>query len=227
MDGTLADELDQSHPEPQSELIEEASPPAGDGPTDRFGRPFDPGMHSTNLDGTPRLTLAGKLRVKRGGTASRSSVPPGAQPSEPVPDVQPDYAGMARLVVQSFIASTCMLGGDEWKPDDNDEKAALESAWEAYLRAKGVNDLPPGLILAIGMGTYSMKRFQRVETRTRLSAWWRRSRIRSTFARVFRWSRGARFDSRADRFGEDDVGHESRAGVRTDSTFVDDPRSVP
>lgn len=93
------------------------------------------------------------------------------QPVAPGPD---RYELAADLYLRAFYSATdgVMAGAGEWAPDNEEEHVELRSALAAYLRHKGVEDLPPGPALALALGAYAAKRVQRPRTSTSLRTWW-------------------------------------------------------
>jgi len=152
---------------------------------DTDGNAFDPKIHKVGADGEPTLSAKNKL-VKRPGrkagadaTAPKSFIgAPGASsplstgPSqEATSQMQARAAGnmAANLLMQLGL----IAGGDEWQPRKDistglDEKIMLESAFGDYFLAKGIIDIPPGMVLTVAIGGYMLPRFTMPKTRTRL-----------------------------------------------------------
>jgi hypothetical protein len=78
-------------------------------------------------------------------------------------------SGIAEIIFKSGY----MLGGDEWLPIKHDEKQIderrdMSTAWADYAYAKGMDDLPPGLLVAFVCSAYALPRFGAPETQKRL-----------------------------------------------------------
>ena len=59
------------------------------------------------------------------------------------------------------------VGGEEWKPVKG-EKENLSAAFAAYYQAKGIPDLPPGVILVSALLAYTLPRLQKPVTKSKL-----------------------------------------------------------
>lgn len=155
---------------------------------DRDGNPFDPAIHATNADGTPKLTANGKLRKRPGrksgdsvGVSSKSrlgGIPGASAPVTSAEGITHEQRAQARAAgvsaANALITLGVALGGDEWQPIVNheqgiDERAQLENAFGAYFEAKGLRDIPPGVALTIAVGAYALPRFTRPKTQKRVS----------------------------------------------------------
>lgn len=172
----IGDELAASMPAPQEHAIEsnasEGEPEhASDTArvTDRFGRSFDPAIHSTDDMGNPRFTNSGKLRIKRG---SGSSYIAGAE-NAGTRNAGADALAAGQAIADAIIGSAHMLMGDEWAPridpsSGMNERLALGMAWGRYFEARGMRDIPPGWALTIVMCSYAVPRLTQPQTQTRL-----------------------------------------------------------
>lgn len=130
---------------------------------DNKGIPFDPQIHETESDGSPKLTLGGKLRRKRGKGATNveSYVLQKSQEQEKAKAVQ-----SRRMAVAAATEMTQQLGkfvGGEAasfiKNDEYgvDERANIFHAYDAYFEAKNINDFPPGVALTLALGGYGIR----------------------------------------------------------------------
>lgn len=177
------------------------------------GLTFDPAVHQVKKDGSPVLSSKGNCVRKRGtGRVSRTGVvtPRGgtsARVSSPKQSVvggapvgtrstgdQPQQAAVIAARTAGVAAANALislgvgLGGEEWSPRSDkkqglEERDMLESAFGDYFVAKGMEDIPPGIALIIGIGCYALPRFTMPKTQTRLSklkgklaSWWVRRR---------------------------------------------------
>lgn len=161
---------------------------------------FDPSYHVSDKDGNPVLTKTGKFRKKPGRNSAGKSGTGGLNYPEPP---APDNVGLAAETAAAiYINSGVVIFGPEWLPDGHGEKEGLVDAFRAYLDAKGIDDIPPGLALSIAMMGYAAKRLYMPETQTRLS-------------RIILWVKlkagmvkynASRNDTRSDRMRENDTG---------------------
>lgn len=139
--------------------------PSSTTPTDN-GPVFDPSIHETNPDGTPRLTKDGKPRRKRGtkpknGYQGHTQQQP--QPGQVEGLKASDFKQSAGLVAGMMFMAGQAVFGPAWKPAD-EEKIAIEDAFARYFEAKGFDDIPPGLALIMAIGVYAGPRLAMDET---------------------------------------------------------------
>lgn len=165
------------------------TPPAqsSEGIRDKSGALFDPTIHAVKSDGSPSLTKSGYFRRKR-GTGARvivpgaASIPPdearriAEQQAQAIEEQKRRKAMIAAQGISEIIfKSGYMLGGEEWLPIKNDEKQIderrdMHTAWAEYCYARGVEDIPPGLLVAFVCSAYALPRFAGQETQKRLGA---------------------------------------------------------
>lgn len=200
----LAENLISEMPEPQEHAIEQensSTPDAGTPDASQTNRPtgtvhgdlrdvdgnsFDPNVHVTDESGQPKLTSSGKLKKKRKPRASKSRVAQVESPIKPDEDIETQARMAAAATVEAIGMMGRMLGGDEWAFVRNvelgvDERAQGIDAFTTYYKAKGVTDVPPGVIIAIwGLG-YIGPRMAMPQTKSRLQLAW--SWIKTKFAR--------------------------------------------
>lgn len=132
---------------------------------------FDPAIHASDDEGKPRFTANGGYAKKRGRKAGQK---PGVQitdgkltmqDSAPVQSANFKVAalGTVLMVTQSMQS----LFGPQWKPEKL-EVDSLTDSLEQYYASKGIDDLPPGFVLAFAISAYSLPRISHPET---LSRW--------------------------------------------------------
>lgn len=218
-----------SDEQPQKPTPEKSAPSmTGSARVDGFGRPFDAAIHVTDDAGEPVLTKSGKLKCRPGcglggrgnKGANREAGPrsqvggPAGGPGAPTDAVRREHTRAAAVAAVETVGTLGrMLGGEEWAfiRDESrgiDERSAGVDAFAQYFEAKGIEDIPPGVALAIWAMAYAGPRFAAPKTRGRLKlagAWiktkWpfkRRNKGKHTDA--------ARTDSRDDRKRENDAG---------------------
>lgn len=153
---------------------------------DNNGDKFDAALHA------PEKTKHGYWKrlkpkpygTKRTATAPASNPTPspsvvGGIPGESGPAFAPigdRYDMAAEVYSRAFysVSDGLMAGGGEWLPENDGEHIALRGSMAAYMRHKGMDDLPPGLAFALAMATYAGKRVSKPNTQTRLrlfAAW--------------------------------------------------------
>lgn len=159
---------------------------------DNNGDKFDASVHA------PEKTKHGywkRLKPKPYGTkrtptatapASNPAPSPsvvGGIPGESGPAFAPigdRYDMAAEVYSRAFysVSDGLMAGGGEWLPENDGEHIALRGSMAAYMRHKGMDDLPPGLAFALAMATYAGKRVSKpnTQTRLRLFAQWAKAR---------------------------------------------------
>ena len=184
----LADDLVNNMPEPQEHAIAEEASKLGaseteptkkagtvaDGPRDTKGNSFDPALHQTNPDGSPKLSpKTGRLMKRRAPRDRKSSV---AQPDAPLQGggEATQIKMAATATVESIGMLGRMLGGEEWAfvrsvEHSIDEKAAGIDAFTQYYTSKGVTDVPPGVIITIWALSYIGPRMAMPQTKSRFN----------------------------------------------------------
>lgn len=162
----LADDLARTMPEPSEHAIEaaETSEAESQGPVDRDGRQFDPSLHCVDADGSPKLTARGFLRLKRQSNKAMQN----AESQTLAPTYQ-----AAAVMAGTIFALGVSIGGDEWSPKIDkslgiNEQEQMIEAWRKYFEAKGIQELPPWLEVAVVMGGYVLPRLAAPKTRSRL-----------------------------------------------------------
>ncbi len=147
---------------------------------DNFGTLWNPEIHATGADGKGVKTQKGEWRKKRKSKLVDPRAPtpePQAQAATPAQDpkappvlteAQKNEARAAGVVVaQCIFLSSRALGGEEWEPS-SDERSMMNDAWGNYFIAKGVTNIPPGLMVVVACGAYAAPRFAMPKTRSRL-----------------------------------------------------------
>lgn len=171
--------------------------------TDRLGRRFDPSIHSVDAEGKPRLTSAGRLRVRRGlgGNAGQSQPSIGEDGGGLSPETR--MAGVA--AASTFFLMCGMFGGEDWKPT-NQEREAMQATMAATLDYYDVQQVHPLVSLAAVMLVYAQPRLMKPETRGALTRFWYRLRRK----------RGAYVDIGNNGVRENHAGNTNGEGLRPD-----------
>lgn len=132
---------------------------------DSAGIPFDPSIHATGPDGMPSITPKGRFRRRR-GTGNRSR-------SEHLDETTLGQSHQLAVMCTASLVTMCVaLGGEEFTPvaaEGINERENLEAAFQAYIEAKGIDDIPPGIALAIAMSAYVIPRLAMPETKSRMA----------------------------------------------------------
>lgn len=133
---------------------------------------FDPAIHSTNTDGTPRLTKTGKYRLRPGRKNDTMTVGGGDTH-------QAKAKAAADATAQTIVMLGFLLGGDEWRPKKNDatgedEMKALTEAYTGWFLTMEEPNVPAWAAAAIVTGAYILPRLRSPVTSERLSGLYRK-----------------------------------------------------
>ena len=160
-ENVVADEIDKA---PRFSPGDNGGASAQDtGPTDSYGRSFDPDLHKTKEGGEPLLTLRGRLRVKKGKKPKSDDKSTVGTLSSKIEQHEANYKAMGKMATGMMIQGGAAVFGPEYLPRPKsevgyDERLLLEGAFEEFFRAKEIKDLPPGLALVVAIGAYSLPR---------------------------------------------------------------------
>ena len=139
---------------------------------------FDPAIHASNEDGSPKRKADGSYAMKRGRKAGGSLPPkdsrPGSGPAS-AKDIAP--GAIAAAVISSeeaarqsaniVINGAVFLCGEEiGAPKNKEEAEGLKFAFKNYYDVRGVPNLPPELGLIIGVAVYVAPRIRESEKKT-------------------------------------------------------------
>lgn len=146
---------------------------------------FDPAIHATNPDGSPRRKDDGTLAKKRGRRAGSSDRAPYALPRADAPigggvpstggektkAITPDDAAKisANMV---FNLGALIFGPELAAPQSKAEADAMKVAFRDYYAASGVPDIPPSIGLALAIGLYGFGRMQHESMKPKRESWW-------------------------------------------------------
>jgi len=171
--------------EPSPIAVDVGEPPADDALLDSSGTVFNPEIHQMKRDGSPSYTKSGRFRKIRR--------PKGTESTEPEPE-DSRHRTAAEGTVAAIEMLGVMLGGEAFRYIKDrkakiDERAAGIDAWSAYFEAQGIEDFPPGIVVAIWAITYAAPRFGDPTVRQRFAAFG--SRIAKGAKRVLRWFKKA------------------------------------
>lgn len=104
------------------------------------------------------------------GDASFADLP--GMPGEATPvslvAAEPNYDVMSKLLFDMSAGTLAIALGPEWAPDNEAERTNVCVALKAYLAAKGVQDVPPGVLLCFVVIAYSAPRFRKPATANKL-----------------------------------------------------------
>lgn len=125
-----------------------------------------------------RPPIHGKYSQKNfpSGEPSKINIADPAPATDPLTDVAPvkerNYRATAQII---FGASTQLLSGmlgPEWRPTDEKEAESVILPLEDYLRTQEMEDLPPGIVLALSAGIYAAPRLRQPSTSNKLKLAW-------------------------------------------------------
>lgn len=177
-----------------------------DARADVDGAIFDGSIHCADASGNPVVTKLGRFRKKATGGASKSEAPKTAQArpntARPKPRLnlgndsasRQDFSTetgapsdgisakmkmAAETAAEIYIQTGVCFFGHEWLPaPDMSDRAGLVHAFAQYFSVKGIEDVPPGIALAIAMFGYAAPRFYRPQTANRLKLIWSWFRVK-------------------------------------------------
>lgn len=155
------------------------------GKTDFKGRPFNPALHEVNDDGSPAMNRDGYIKCFRGkpaAGASDTAAPPRARSkvdptggkapqAAPPPDMSAQIDASAGAFTGLFLAAATLVGGEEFAPEAG-EPEAIKGAFSQYFAAKGVVDVPPGVMLGGVLVVYVAKRWNAPKFAERRMSMW-------------------------------------------------------
>jgi hypothetical protein len=133
-------------------------------------------------DGRPKLTKTGYVRSKPGqgfradasrldptaGDVAREDAPPAVAKS-----TESEVQSTAIVSAHLFVRTAVLVGGEEFEAE-SDEQTHLVKAFADYYRVKGITDIPPGAALALGLGFFVLKRWNRPAVVERRKSIWAR-----------------------------------------------------
>lgn len=145
------------------------------GHSDKYGRPFDPAIHTVDSEGKPKISgRNGKLCIKpgKGGHPGTQNPQDGPKVKAPEP-VNAAYMEAARATVDSIEAIGMMIGGDEWRYVQDtdkgiDQRVAGYSVFANYYESKQIEDIPPGLAILMWSLAYALPNLVKPKTKSRL-----------------------------------------------------------
>lgn len=152
---------------------------------------FDPEIHEVDpVTGQPARRRDGTFKLKRGKGSPKvprkTTVTP--RPSVLIPgeeekkleakaaeaaDLAKQREALSAMVVDGVTGSVAMVLGEDWvlaKDKNNAERNHLIDATSVYLESTGVNDIPPGALLALAICMYAAPRLSTPKTQNRLAA---------------------------------------------------------
>lgn len=146
---------------------------------------FDPSIHATNEDGTPKRKVDGTYALKRGrkaGSAAASALPPKNAAQKAVAGA-PGVSSPATITLDEAARQSAnmvinvavwTLGEEVGKPNDKAEAEGLKLSFKNYYEARGVPNIPPEIGLVMALGSYIGPRLMHEKSRTkmeRIGAW--------------------------------------------------------
>lgn len=144
---------------------------------------FDPEIHATNPDGSPKLKAGGGFQKRRGrkpgNPAPRVQVSDESEPDAPKTAQENGASKIVvaapvspKIIAQQYASVFFALGfgafGDEWLPESAEEKKMVETSIQTYVESEGVEPMSPGVGLVITLGAYALKKAQRPVIKSKL-----------------------------------------------------------
>lgn len=176
----------------ESVVSPELPPPAGGAiPSENNVKPPRTGRHPKGCQCGRCIQSGGTGGYEKGGAKRRYDPNGAGQPS--FADVLagaettggPDYLALAGITFDMATGVLSMTFGPEWQPRSPDEKNAVCSALAAYMKSKGMTDLPPGYVLSFVALAYAAPRFAVPTTRDKIKFFfgWIKDRVFGIFRR--------------------------------------------
>ncbi len=88
------------------------------------------------------------------------------------------YAVLGEMSFDIGAGTLCTLFGPEWQPRTKEERATVSVAIANYYKAKGVQDLPPGALLAVVLLAYAGPRLAHDNTQSKLKLAWAWTKVK-------------------------------------------------
>jgi hypothetical protein len=172
---------------------------------DALGIPWNAAEHATGADGKGVRTAKGTWRKRRGLKGSPSHLNTGAANANSPADKEAEQAAINAQTAEKqnrmagamagtmLVRISAAVGGQEFLPRTitvpggltYNEEQFLQQAFGDYFVAKGISDIPPGLVLCSALMMYYMPRFQSPEVRQRggrVAGW-----FKDKFTRAYIW----------------------------------------
>lgn len=135
---------------------------------------FDPAIHATNADGSPRIKADGTYARKRGRKAGGAA----KTPVERVEDVRVDPADAAACQAANLVINGCTMAfGPQWSASPA-EAAGMRGAFRDYFAARGVPAVPPEIGLAVVLLAYAAPRIDREKASGKIAMAWQWIKMR-------------------------------------------------
>jgi hypothetical protein len=154
---------------------------------DALGVPWNSAEHATGADGKGVRTAKGTWRKRRGLKGSPSHLNTGAANTSSPADKEAEQAAVNAQTAEKqnrmagamagtmLVRMSAAIGGQEFLPRvvtvpgglTYNEEQFLQQAFGDYFVAKGISDIPPGLVLCSALMMYYLPRFQSPEVRQR------------------------------------------------------------
>lgn len=137
---------------------------------DDFGTPFDPEKHTGSKLKNGRWRERKKSTVaapRKKAAANETSQLSPQDIKRAENEAQCRAAGVVAAGAMFMLCRGVM--GEEWTPTA-DEVEMQNANWGNYFVAKGINDIPPGVALFMGICAYAAPRFTKPKTQAKLSS---------------------------------------------------------
>ncbi len=152
---------------------------------DKKGRPFDITLHKTDENGLPLLNQDGTAKIK--GRKQRNQETSNTEQNQTQNQTELENFSLEQAG-QMFAAYTfafCSgVFGKEFKPKQTeaiDENKLISDAYTQYLKAKDIEQMPPGIILIGALSLYLIPRFMEEKVQEKIG-----SKIKRVYKKIFK-----------------------------------------
>ena len=138
---------------------------------DRKGRVFNPQIHSSNPDGTPKFNKNGLFIFKGAGR------PKGSAANEAEDYGADNYDAQAEQMLRLYYGGMqTVFDDDAWQPTDEAEHTFVKNPLARVFREMQMPQLPAKLEFGLAFSAYNIKRTQSPKTKEKLIILWLRVR---------------------------------------------------
>ena len=169
---------------------------------------FDPDIHATNDDGSPKKTQAGNFAKKRGRKSTLNTGEKSAkaiekeEAAEKAAEKAKAENRQSAVVISGILEQAQMKYiSEEFRYKDN-ERAANQAVWEATLEYYGGVNIPPPVALALDHMTIILSRAQRPQVQDKFA------HVKTWFKNKFKGKKDALSHNRPDTERENNVREE-------------------
>lgn len=129
------------------------------------------------------VAVKGRGSHAKGCAKYKPWIPPTKKPPETISSVaglltptndgaKVDYTLIASVVFDMGTNGLAMGLGPEWQPQNPQERELVVSSLAKYFESREVKDIPPGVMLALVIGIYSLPRLNKPSTAGKIRVGW-------------------------------------------------------